>query len=70
MRFSLINVDNANASDEVYVFAPGGDKKVVCAVPLAALDKFLPLLAEASSDLPEYRCPACGGDPLGAPAHT
>ena len=67
MRFSLINLDDANEFDEVYVYTPGGEK-VVCAVPLAALDRFLPLVAEATADLPEFRCPACGGDPLGDPA--
>lgn len=69
MRFSLINLDDANESDEVYVYTPGGEN-VICAVPLMALDQLLPLLAEASADLPEFRCPACGGDPLGAPAGT
>ncbi len=69
MRFSLINLDDGNESDEVFVVTPGGEK-LICAVPLAALDKFLPLVADSRSDTPEYRCPACGGDPLGAPAHA
>ena len=66
MRFSLINLDDANESDEAYVYVPGGDD-VVSAVPLAALGEFLPIVAKAFADQPEFRCPACGGDPLGPP---
>lgn len=66
MRLSLINLDDENRSDEVFVYVPGGND-FISAVPLEALPQFLPLLANATADLPEARCPACGGDPLGQP---
>jgi hypothetical protein len=71
MRFSLIHLDDAGRSDEVHVLVPGVEKTLF-ATPLAVLAEFLPLLAEASADLPEARCSACGGDPLGreASAHA
>ena len=66
MRFSLINLDDSDRSDEVYMLTPGYEKTVF-AVPLAALDKFIPLVTTASRGVPEARCPTCGGDPIWPP---
>lgn len=66
MRFSLINLDDAGRSDEVYMLTPGCEKTVF-AVPLAALDKFIPMVTRASRSVPEARCPACGGNPVWPP---
>jgi len=64
VRFSLINLDDEDRSDEVFVVVPDGPKAVI-AVPLRALPLFLPLLARAWPDLPEPCCAACGGNLLG-----
>jgi hypothetical protein len=64
VRFSLIHLDDEGISDTCWVVTPGVEKTVI-AVPLQALDAFLPLLAEASRDLPEARCEVCEGDLLG-----
>ena len=66
MRFSLIHLDDADRSDEVYVVVPGAEKTVF-AVPLGALDKFIPLVTTALRGLPQARCRACGGDPVWPP---
>lgn len=58
MRFSLMHVDET--SDEVVLLVPDAAEPTAVCVPLDALPAFLPLLAEATADLPEQYCPACG----------
>ena len=61
MVFCVIHVDPHGAEpddEEVYVVVPGTGKAVM-AVPLDALPQFLPLLEQATRDLPPPRCAAC-----------
>lgn len=64
MRFSLIHLDDDRLGEEVTLLVPGMDGTAI-QVPLDALPDFLPLLAQATADVPAATCPACGGDPLG-----
>jgi hypothetical protein len=65
VRFSLIHVDDS--SDELTVVVPGGEK-VAIMVPLDALPEFLPVLDEATEELAEQCCGACGAALPGRPA--
>jgi hypothetical protein len=59
MHFSAIHLADApSEGEEVYVVVPGGAKTAI-AVPLDALPQFLPLLAQATAELPPPHCPAC-----------
>jgi len=59
MHFSLIHLAEVpGEGEEVFVVIPGGGKTVI-AVPLDALQHFLPVLAQAATGLPPPRCPAC-----------
>jgi hypothetical protein len=59
MQFSVIHLAEVpSEGEEVFVVVPGGTKTAI-AVPLDALPQFLPLLAEASGELPPPSCPAC-----------
>ncbi len=68
MRFSLMHLDDEDRSDEAYLVVPGGPEKTVFAVPAAGLHHFLPLLAQATRDVPEAVCRHCGGDLIGRAA--
>ncbi len=68
MRFSLMHVDED--SDEVVLLVPDAAEPTAVCVPLDALPAFLPLLAEATADLPEQCCPACGDLLPGHPDHA
>jgi hypothetical protein len=59
MQFSVIHLAEVpSEGEEVFVVVPGGTKTAI-AVPLDALPQFLPLLAQASGELPPPCCPAC-----------
>lgn len=68
MRFSLIHADEH--SDEVVLIVPDGTRPVAVCVPLGAVPAFLPILAEATADLPEQCCPACADVLPGHPDHA
>ena len=68
MRFSLMHVDET--SDEVVLIIPDGTQPVAVCVPLDAVPAFLPILAEATADLPEQCCPACADVLPGHPDHA
>ena len=63
MRFCLIHVDDEDLGPEetAMVVVPGAGKTAL-EVPLDALPQFLPLLAEATADLPAPICRGCGGE--------
>ena len=68
MRFCLIHLDDELGDDlheEVCVIVPGAER-VATLVPLCALARFLPILHEATADLPAQQCPACAA-PLPEP---
>jgi hypothetical protein len=64
MRLLLMHVDDLEYShgswpEEAAFIVPGGEK-VVTMMPFEAMDKAIPLLAEALEELPEQCCDACG----------
>ena len=72
MRYLLAHLDDApgvpwqesDPNEEIYVIPYG--TRVVTAVPLGALGQFLPILNEATAELPPATC-ACCGEALPAP---
>lgn len=59
MLFAVIHLAEVpREGEEVFVVVPAGTKTAI-GVPLDALARFLPLLAQAVGDLPPPRCPVC-----------
>jgi hypothetical protein len=48
-------------SEHADIVVPGSGEKTVLQVPVVALERFLPQLAQAAEGL-EQRCPDCGED--------
>jgi hypothetical protein len=48
-------------SEHVDIVVPGGADKTVVQVPVVALERFLPALAQATEGV-DQRCPDCGED--------
>jgi hypothetical protein len=64
MHFCAIHLDDAPSApdaEEVYVVVPGGSKTAM-AVPLDALEQFLPLLERAVGGAGRPRCPTCAAE--------
>lgn len=63
MRLFLMHLADGPAArdprEEASIVVPGAPEKVAFAVPLGALDRFLPQLAAASAEL-DQTCPCCG----------
>lgn len=61
MRFCLMHLDDDGRSEELAVTVPGAERAVMM-VELHSLPAFLPLLKDATADLPEQRCAACAAE--------